>query len=414
MLKKLFRDKFAITFFVFSSSLLSGLVFVGICSSFSFMLSEMGVSVKTITHILLATIPYGWKFAISPFVKNILVKFEKSRFNVAKIIALLSQLGTFLGFASLGFFKNSQSLTMSSFVILITIFSVSVHDIIRGHLKLVMFDSSDLGLISAIENTGFRVGMFVAGVGLIYLANALGWELAFLISSSCILLSMFSVNFIKIQTKQCCEVSDETKNLKEYFSFCLKILKRYAVFVLLIVCISLKFTDSCINVLKPAFMLHLGISKLEFANIAHLGGLFTTIISGIIAGMMTYKIEISRCIRLTFILQIITSIAFLYLSSFKANLLIITVLVNIATFTFGFSNVIFRTFCAEESKKDINTYTILLSIGSIIRISSYSIAGWIVEHYSWHLIYLLCIISNIPGIFLYSKLHNRKYKTQQF
>ncbi|MDR2666667.1 MAG: MFS transporter [Holosporales bacterium] len=411
MLKKLFHDKFAVALFVFNSALLSGLVFVGICSSFSFMLSEKGVGIKTITHLLMATIPYSWKFAISPFIKNFLIKFEKSKFNVIKTVALLSQLTTFFGFASLGFFEHSQTLAMSSFVILLTIFSVSVHDIVRGHIKLVLFDSTNMGLVSAVENAGFRVGMFLAGACLIYLANALNWKLAFLISSTCVFLSTFSVIFAKMHVKQHYATKNESTNFKEYFAFCLKILKRYAVFILLIVIFSFKFTDSCINVLKPAFMLYLGISKLEFANIAHVAGLFTTIISGIVAGITACKFGTPKCIKLTFIMQILTSIAFLYLASFKTNLVTITVLVNIATFTFGFSNVIFRTFTAEESKKDINTYTILLSIGSIVRISSYSVAGWIVEHYSWYMIYFLCVVSNIPGIFLYSKLRSKKYKT---
>jgi MFS family permease len=281
---------------------------------------------------------------------------------------------------------------------------------VRGHIKLVLFDSTNLGLVSAIENAGFRVGMFIAGACLVYLANALNWKFAFLISSACVFLSTFSVMFAKINRKQHYDAKNESKNLKEYFSFCIKFLRRYAVLILLAVMISFKFTDGCINVLKPAFMLHLGISKLEFANITHLAGLFTTIISGIVAGVITCKIGTQKCIKLTFVMQILTSIAFLYLSSFKTNLITIAALVNIATFTFGFSNVIFRTFTAEEAKKDINTYTILLSIGSIIRIASYSIAGWTVEHYSWHLIYFLCVVSNIPGIFLYSKLRSKKYK----
>ena len=73
-MRKNLNENFAIITYTFFSSLLSGLVLVGIGSSFSLMLSENGIDVSSIAHVLLATIPYSWKFAISPFIKNLILR----------------------------------------------------------------------------------------------------------------------------------------------------------------------------------------------------------------------------------------------------------------------------------------------------------------------------------------------------
>lgn len=408
MALRLFHEKFALISFAFFSSLLSGLVLIGVCSSFSLMLSERGVNVSTITNILIATIPYSWKFAISPFIKNIIVKYRNSKWDAIKIISYISQFVLFSGFSCLGLFEKSGSLFLAGIIILLIVFAVSIHDIIRAHIKLTLFESKDFGFISAVENTGFRLGMFIAGACIIYIANSNGWFFAFIIVGLSVIFATISTFLMKKEeSNSLIFYENQIGSLKEYAIICINFFKKYGIFVLILVIFSFKLTDSCISVLKPMFMHYLGISRLAFANISHLLGLFSMIISGIFAGMILYKIGIEKCIKLTFLMQMIASLIFMYFSAFKSDLFSITILVNVSTFVFGFSSVIFRTFVAQESRRDINMYTILLSIGSLIRIGSYTFAGAIVDNYSWGTIYFLCLISNIPGYFLYSKLRKK-------
>lgn len=399
------RDKFAIISFVFFSSLLSGLVLIGICSSFSLMLSERGVNVSTITHILFATIPYSWKFAISPFIKNIILKYRHLKFDIVKVLAYSSQFVLFIGFSSLGTFENRGSLNLSALIILLVVLAVSIQDIIRAHIKLTLFDIKDLGFVSAIENTGFRLGMFISGACIIYIANSMGWFASFLIASSIVLFSTCSTFFIKRQNLRCtAEANGLTSSLRGYIKVCGEFFRKYGIVTLLLVIISFKMTDSCINILKPMFMHFLGISRLAFANMTHFYGLISMIASGIVAGILLSRIGINLCINATLSTQMIASLIFMYLSTYKADTITITILVNVVTFFLGFSGVVFRTLVAQEAKKDVNIYAMLLSIGSLVRICSYSFSGIVVDNYSWGTMYFLCLLSNIPGYFLYSKL----------
>lgn len=405
MLLNFLKERFNILFFIFTSGLLSGIVLIGINSSFSLMLSERGVKITTISTILVATIPYAWKFVISPFVKNIIVKFSDAKFDIVKTIAYISQFLILLSFSTLGLFNQSGSLILAGVCIFLITVAISIHDIISAHVKLTEFESRDLGMVSSISNTGFRIGMLISGACMLYLAESFGWKFAFFLVSLVAFIVTISTLFIpRIRQNEDAIKKESFVSLKKYVLITVDFFKKYGVFLLIITLISFKFSDNCISLLKPLFLRTIGVSKITFANISQIPGVFTMIFGGIIAGIATYKIGTKTCIKLSFYLQAFASSFFLFLSYFDANLAIIASLVNASSLIFGFTNVIFRTFIAEESKKDVNIYMILMSIGSLLRIASYYIGGFIVDTYSWHLVYVICIISNIPGIYLYTRL----------
>ncbi len=401
----LIREKPAIISFIFFGAFLSGLVLVGICSSFSLMLTEREVGVAKITKIMLATLPYSWKFAISPFVKNLILKHRDSKRNIIKILAYTSQFVLFSGFASLGIFEKEGNVAFAIIMILLVVIAISIHDILRDHMKLTLFDSKEFGYVTAIENAGFRLGMFTAGACMIYIANSTGWTASFIITASSVLFATIATFFIHDNlSHKSIQIEQSVKSLNQYLNLCVIFFKKYGVFTLLFVIIAFKITDSCINVLKPMFMHHLGVSRSAFANIAHLYGLIAMIMGGAFAGFLTYRIGLSFCVRITFFAQMIASLFYMYFAVYKVDILTLGILINVATFVFGFSGVVFRTMVSRESHRDVNMYTILLSIGSLVRIGSYSFAGFIVDHFSWGTIFFICLISNIPGFFLYSKL----------
>lgn len=408
MFFKKFHNNFSLISYIFFNSLLSGLVLIGVCSSFALMLSENGVGVSTITNILLATMPYSWKFIFSPFVKNIINR-NLGNNTVLKSISIFVQIVIFACFASLGFFASSTNFWLAGLIIFVLVIATCVHDIIRGYLKLTIFSNKELGVVSAIENTGFRIGILISGAGIVYISNLINWFAAFLLTGLIVIFVTISTLFMNTHSiSRMAPQSLQTKSIKEYLKDCFKFLKEYNVIILLLVIISFKITDSCASILKPMLFTYLGVSKLNFANITHLIGTFSMIISGIVAGSLLYKIGLKNCVRITFASQMLTALIFMYLYAFKPNLIILTLLINVSTFVFGFSSVVFRTFASQNSQRDVNIYVTLLSLGSLIRIISYSFAGGIVDNYSWTVLYFLCLVSNIPGYFLYLKLNKRK------
>jgi PAT family beta-lactamase induction signal transducer AmpG len=400
-----------IKWFLFWGAILSGVVLLGTSQTLLFMLTERGATVAEVSRVVIATIPYSWKFMLSPFVKNMILR-HKDRACIIRKLAFISQLFVFVGLASMGFYESEGSLILLWVTVLLTVISISVHDIVRAYVKLRVCDKGDLGIVTSIENAGFRIGMLLAGACLLYIANAVGWRLSYIaIGVSVLLVSLstvFSAGLTKLTFVDDGEVQNERLSLACYINTCVGLFKTKGVFLLAFIIVSFKFADSCINSLKGAFLHSIGIGRLLFTNISHIAGVFTMIAGGSFAGGMLSRIGSKRCVEFTFVLQCLASAIFIFLSCSKVEILPLTLLINTSTFVFGFSNVVFRTFIAEQSDGDVNTDSVLLSIGSALRILACSLGGSIAENGSWTLMYIACLISNLPGLIVCRKFYARK------
>ena len=389
-----------VLFFVFSVCTACGMVFSGVLSAFSFMLSESGFSTSQIATVFLASCPYSFKFSISPFIKNILYKYRNSKINIFKTIAFISQFMIIAGLTCLGFFNSESSLLIIFIAVFLMVLSGSIHDILADYLRILCFSKKTLGIATSIGTIGFRIGMLLSGAGILYIASYKGWKIAFFSISLVTLLS--SISTILLPSKNIVHFEKETihiSSVKSYLSFCKDIFKKYSVFIIILITFSFKFSDSSINSLKSVFLQSMGIGKIDFANISQIAGSLIIILSGSIAGLFTYKFGTKKCVKLSFYCQIMASVCYLILSLTKNNLLETAVFINIATFFFGFSAVVYRTYISEISMGDINKYTIFLSIGSVGRTLSSYYGGLTASFFSWPLLFLMCIISNIPGLY---------------
>ncbi len=399
-----------ILFFIFSSSISCGIVFFGILVGFGYMLGEQGVSPSTITSLFLATLPYSFKFAISPPIKNLITKFQKHGMKIIKIQAYILETIIFIGIALLGFYTKDSSYTLMFFHILILVLAGSIHDLLGDYLRLSYFKGNLLGGATSIGTIGFRIGMLFASAGILYLASFFGWKYAFIIISSTVFITFLSAVILKNENLIIEPEKHKIKSLKTYLKFCSKIFKEYGIIIILLLTFSFKFPDSSINGLKAIFLQTKGISKIDFANISQITGVFVMILAGAVATLLTYRYNIKKCLKYAFLMQIIPCCCFIYLSFASGySFIAVTILLNASTFFLGFSTVIYRVYISKISVSDINIYTILLSIGSMFRSISLCIAGYAVDIFSWKMLYIICLLSNILGIFIcFSKIKLQK------
>jgi PAT family beta-lactamase induction signal transducer AmpG len=390
--------------------MLGGVVFAGVCSSFAFMLAERGEGASTISNILSATVVYGLKFAISPFVKNWFVRYaDEDDFSYIKWALCGLQFVILILMSSLGLFANGGDTWLAWITVFTLIVIISPIDVACAHIKLIAFKRESLGFTTSIENIGFRVGLFISGAFTLYIASTVGWRTSFLIT--CIIpvvLSSLSTIFMrKIKYVEYTEFGP-TSSVKDIAIFLWNFLKEHRTFLIAIVIISFKFSDSCINALKSVFLYSIGVDKVTFANISHSIGIIATITGSCIAGVILAKKGVGECIRLSLILQGVASVLFLFLANFKVDMVCIAILINISTLIFGFSCIILRTYLAEESQKDANIYISFLSIGSLLRTVSCNIGGFIADNFSWENMYILCIMSVVPGLYICAKYPIKK------
>jgi PAT family beta-lactamase induction signal transducer AmpG len=384
--------------------MLGGVVFAGICSSFAFMLAERGESASAISGVLSATIVYGCKFVISPFIRNWFIKLAEEGFSRVKISLCSLQFAIWILLAMLGLFAKEGDIWLAWTLVFVLVSMISPIDIACAHVKLVAFKKEALGPTTSIENIGFRLGLFISGASILYVASAIGWRLSFMVTCSIpVALSIVSTIFLQRIQHSEGDKPSATSSLKDIAMFFLRFLKSHKTLLTVVVMLSFKFSDSCINALKSVFLHSIGIDRVTFASISYSIGIIATITGSCIAGILSAKIGISKCIRLSLILQGCAAALFLLLASFRVDIICIAFLINISTLIFGFSCITLRTYLAEESRKDANIYIFFLSIGSLLRTVACNIGGSIADNLSWQAMYTLCIVSVVPGLYVYTK-----------
>jgi PAT family beta-lactamase induction signal transducer AmpG len=387
-------------------ALLSGIVMLGTSQAISFVLMERGINVRAVSYVWLATIPYAWKFAMSPFIRSMISRY-RHHMDIVKVIAYASQVLVLILLSALGWLAGFCTLPVLGTVIFVIVTAISIHDVITAHIKLCLFEQGNFGLITAIENAGFRIGMFLSGACILYLANFLNWTLAYIVIGG-ISLAVMLTTFCMPNMQDTEEAStQQIRSIGSYVRMCFGFFKKHGILAMTCLLIAFKFADSCINCLKSMFLYSLGVEKLAFANIAHLVGVVSMMISGIAAGYTIDKYGSKKSVPLAFVLQGAAALGFIYLAMFPVSIPCLTLIVNIETFIFGFSNVVFRSLMADLSCGNVNIYTMALSTGSALRIISYGIGGMLADLFSWTTVYLVCMFSNLPGLVLYMRW---KYK----
>lgn len=398
-----FNTKFNRLFFMFCCGLLSGVIFLGITSSFSLMLYENGFKLRYISLIMLATFVYSFKFILSPYVNHIIQNYPIKRF------VIILQILIFILFSSLGIFASYQNIVLACVNVLSLSIISSTHDIVCSHIKLNNFEKKEFGLVGAVSNTGFRIGMLVGTGILLYVASKIGWKHSYMYCMLPItiisIISVYLLNINEIINKE-----NNTKSpIKNLIQSIISFYKMYPILLILIIVFSFKVSDSSINSTRVMLLSHLNIDKITIANISQIPGVFALIVGGFLAGIVTYKYNVSKCLKYSLILQLLVCVLFCYISISDSNLFKMAIILNISSLIFGFSNVMYRTFIDTISNNDINVNTSLSSIGPLFRTIISSTSLLLLEHISWNVFYIICGLATIPGIFiLYQNKYQRK------
>lgn len=393
-------------FFIFCGGTLGGVVFLGITSSFSLMLYENGFKLRHISLIMLSTLAYSWKFLLSPYVKKIIQNYSIKNFTI------LIQILVLVLFSTLGIFAVHKEIMLACLNVLLLATATATHDILCAYVKLNNFEKKDFGLVSAVSNTGFRLGMLLSTGILLYLAEKIGWKYSFLyVITPVTIFSILSVLLLKIKKVEKNQEEKSKSPIKNLIQSIISFCKQYPVLLILLIVFSFKISDSSINATKVMFLSYLNINKVTIANICQIPGTFALIIGGFLAGIVTYKYNVSNCLKYSLLLQAFVCLLFFYVSITDSNVWKMATILNTASLIFGFSNVMYRAFVDNISNGDINVNTSLGSIGPLFRTIISSGSLLLLEYTNWNVFYMLCAIATIPGIFI---CFQKKYQNKLF
>ncbi|TSE35769.1 permease [Tepidimonas charontis] len=155
----------------------AGLPLLLIFSSLSLWLGEAGVERRAVTFFSWAALAYSFKFVWAPLVDRLPLPGLTARLGRRRAWLLLAQLGVvaaILGMASTDPAAGGTALVrMAAFAVLLGFMSAT-QDIVIDAYRIEIASARRQGVLSSAYIAGYRMGMVVAGAGVLYLAAAWG------------------------------------------------------------------------------------------------------------------------------------------------------------------------------------------------------------------------------------------------
>jgi MFS family permease len=140
---------------------------------------------------------------------------------------------------------------------------------------------------------------------------------------------------------------------------------------------------------SPVFI-DLSFTSQEIASISKAYGFMLMISGGVISGILTAKIGISRSILICGSLQLLSPLMFVFLSMVGHDMLIFTITITVQNFCCGLGNtailIYFSSLCSSELIA--TQYSIISSFGSFVRIILSFLSGICANYMDWPQLFL--------------------------
>lgn len=388
----------------------SGLPFLLTLSTLSFWLAEKGASNTAIGLFMIVSLPYSFKFLWAPLVDYVSIPVLTDRLGKRRSWLLISQIFLTLSLFAMGFCTPTDSLLLLGITATLVAFFSATQDIIIDAYRIETISNRNRGTAAAFETIGFRLGMLISGAGALYLAQMSSWQDAYhvmaVLSSLSIVLTLTIPEPSTITIVRPEFSGQRQQTLKRFTSFFTLPIRQFAhrdkLWLILGFIFFFKVTDTVLNSMSAPFLCDLGFSKIEFANVSKLFGIILMVIGGILGGVMIHQLGMYQSAVMCAILQAVSTLMFTIqsLSGYDPNILIITV--GSESLCSGMTSAIFivllSSFCSQPHTA--SHFTMLYSFGSLCRVATSAMAGWLADQMSWSLLFLCCFAALVPSIIL--------------
>jgi len=397
-------------FRILALGFVSGLPFLLTLSTLSYWLAEDGATNTAIGLFMIVSLPYSFKFIWAPIVDYVRIPFLTERLGKRRSWLLISQILLTLSLFAMGFCNPAENLLPLGITATLVAFFSATQDIIIDAYRIETISAKNCGTAAAFETIGFRFGMLISGAGALYLAHISSWQHAYHIMA---FLSIFSIGLTYLIPEPVSTTivkpafsKRQRPFLRRFAAFFVLPIRQFAhkdkLWMILAFIFFFKLTDTVLNSMSAPFLCDLGFSKLEFANVSKLFGITLMVVGGLLGGLMIQRLGIYQSAMMCAVLQSVSALMFTIqsLSGHDANILMITV--GAESLCSGMTSTIFiallSSLCTQPHTA--SHFTLLYSFGSLCRVGTSAMAGWLADQVSWSILFLLCFAALIPSVML--------------
>ena len=370
----------------------AGLPLPLIGATMSARLMDSGLSLTSIGLFALAGTPYALKFLWSPLIDTIKIPFLNNLLGKRRSWLLLTQIILFILFFIISTIDPMKDLYMLAVLVCSAAFISATQDIALDAYRIELHPDKDLAAGIATYVLGYRIALIVAGAGALYLAEFLSWHVAFKIMSLCFLIGPIILIFLPKNSV----IDNSDRNVASIPNFLQWIKKAVLdpfiefsqrqswVWILIFIAIY-KLGDALAGNMTTPFLLDIGFSKIQIANIVKVIGLAATLIGLFLGGLLVAKYNIISVLFVGGFLQMFSNLFFAFQGIVGVNTNFLMLTISIENLAGGIGTAAFLAYLSKlvDSRYIATQFALLTSFMALSRTQLSAPAGWMVEGINW-------------------------------
>jgi len=385
----------------------AGLPLPLIGATMSARLMDSGLSLTSIGLFALAGTPYALKFLWSPLIDTIKIPFLNNLLGKRRSWLLLTQIILFILFFIISTIDPMKDLYMLAVLVCSAAFISATQDIALDAYRIELHPDKDLAAGIATYVLGYRIALIVAGAGALYLAEFLSWHVAFKIMSLCFLIGPIILIFLPNNSV----IDNSDRNVASIPNFLQWIKKAVLdpfiefsqrqswVWILIFIAIY-KLGDALAGNMTTPFLLDIGFSKIQIANIVKVIGLAATLIGLFIGGMLVAKYNIVSVLFIGGFLQMFSNLFFAIQGVVGVNTNVLMLTISIENLAGGIGTAAFLAYLSKlvDPRYIATQFALLTSFMALSRTQLSAPAGWMVEGIGWNALFSFHNLEHIDWI----------------
>ncbi|HWL03361.1 MAG TPA: MFS transporter [Xanthobacteraceae bacterium] len=384
-------------------------------------LRESGVDLGTIGLLTLVSTPYTLKFLWAPLVDTFGVPFLTRRLGRRRGWLVFSQLLLIAAIALLAFSDPLTSLGVVVVAAVLVAAASATQDIVIDAFRVDSLAEHEQAAGMASFVAAYRVGMLVATAGALYVVSGVelagfgrgtAWTIGYLAMAGLVLVGMIAaLSATEPERSRIAEAAEaaqgETSPLQRvlrgaYSAFSDFLSRDFALAVLAFV-ILFKLCDAFAGTMTAPFVIDLGFSRTDYANIVKGVGLAATLIGGFAGGALASRYSLVTSLWVGAALQAASNLAFYWLAISGQNYTALTLAIIAENFTSAIGTVIFVAYLSSLCKNPLHTATqfaLLTALAAVGRTYLSAGAGYLAEFAGYPMFFILSTVTALPSLVL--------------
>jgi len=384
----------------------SGLPYLLVFSTLSAWMTGQGLDLRTIGFFALVRLPYTLKPLWSPMIDRLPLPLLTRWLGRRRGWGLLIQALLIAAILALGSCDPAGDVRILAVAAVAVAFLAASQDIVIDAYRIELLTPTLQGPGAGAVQTGYRIGMLVAGAGALYIASAFGWFAAY--ATMAALLSLGMAVLLTHPEPKMAPVAAlpaggvmgwlrdaYVRPLADFFG-------RHGWLAVMALVVGYKLGEALAGMMATPLYLKLGYTLPEIATVSKIFGFGATVAGNLLGGMLVVRLGVMRALLVFGIAQSLGNLFYVLQAVSGHDLRVLALCVFAENLTGGMAGAAMVTYLSGLCNLSYTAtqYALLSALAAVGTTIFASASGTLAQSLGWTDFFLLTTMVTIPALLL--------------